>query len=78
MKNCLMLLSDKILLRKRALIESVFDELKDIYQFEQQTRYRSQEEFIINLLSGLIAHTDLPKKPSLNLEKNDKSMGLSF
>ena len=77
MKNCLMLLSDKILLRKRALIESVFDELKNICHIEH-TRHRSQEGFIINLLSGLIAYFYLPKKPSLNLEIIDQSMGLSF
>ena len=77
MKNALMLLSDKILLRKRALIESVFDELKNICQIEH-TRHRSQEEFIINLLSGLITYSYLPKKQSLNLDIIDQSMGLSF
>ena len=77
MKNSLMLLSDKILLRKRALIESVFDELKNICQIEH-IRHRSQEGFIINLLSGLIVYSYLPKKPSLNLEIIDQSMALSF
>jgi hypothetical protein len=77
MKNSLMLLSDKILLRKRALIESVGDELKNICQIEH-TRHRSQEGFIVNLLSGLIAYSYLPKKPSLNLEIIDQSMDLSF
>ena len=43
-----MLLSDKILLRKRALIESDIDELKNICQIGH-TRHRSQEGFIINL-----------------------------
>jgi hypothetical protein len=76
-KNSLMLLSDKILLRKRALIESVLDELKNICQIEH-TRHRSKEGFIINLLSGLIAYSYLPKEPSLNLEIIDQSMGLSF
>ena len=76
-KNSLMLISDKILLRKRALIESVCDELKNICQIEH-TRHRSQEGFIINLLSGLIAYSYLPKKPSLNLEIIDQSMALSF
>ncbi len=76
-KNFLMLLSDKILLRKRALIESVCDELKNICQIEH-TRNRSQEGFIINLLSGLIAYSYLPKKPSLNLEIIDKPMALFF
>jgi hypothetical protein len=77
MKNSLMLISDKILLRKRALIESVLDELKNICQIEH-ARHRSQDGFIINLLSGLIAYSYLPKKPSLNLDIIDKSMGLSF
>jgi hypothetical protein len=77
MNNSLMLLSDKILLRKRALIKSVLDELKNICQIEH-TRRRRQEGFIINLLSGLIAYSYLPKKPSLNLEIIDQSMGLSF
>jgi len=77
MKNSLMLLSDKILLRKRALIESVIDELKNICQIEH-TRHRSHEGFNINLLSGLIAYSYLPKKPSLNLEIIDESMALSF
>lgn len=61
MKNSLMLISDKILFRKRALIESVCDELKNICQIEH-TRHRSQEGFIVNLLSGLIAYSYLPKK----------------
>jgi len=72
-----MLISDKILLRKRALIESVIDELKNICQIEH-TRYRSQEGFIINLLSGLIAYYYLPEKPSLNPEIIDESMVLYF
>ena len=60
MKNSLRLFSDKILLRKRTLFESVFDELKNICQIEH-TRHRSQEGFIINLLSGLVAYPYLPK-----------------
>ncbi len=74
-KNSLMLLSDKILLRKRALIEFVCDELKNICQIEH-TRHRSQEGFIINLLSGLIVYSYLPEKPSLNLEIIDQTMAL--
>lgn len=73
MKNSLMLLSGKILLRKRALIESVIDDLKNICQIEH-TRHRSHERFIINLLSGLMAYSYLPKKPSLNLEIIDESI----
>lgn len=67
MKNCLMHTYDKVLLRKRALVESVNDELKNICQIEH-TRHRSFENFITNLVSGLIAYHFLPKKPSLNLD----------
>lgn len=67
MKNSLMHMYDKILLKKRALIETVNDELKNICQVEH-TRHRSFANFISNLISGLIAYHFLPKKPSLNLE----------
>ena len=76
MKNSLMHLSDKILLRKRALVETVIDELKNICQIEH-TRHRSQEGFIVNLISGLIAYSYFPKKPSLNLDIIDQSMALA-
>lgn len=65
MKNSLMLLQDKIMLRKRALIESVNDELKNICQIEH-TRHRSFDNFIINILSALAAYSFFDKKPSIN------------
>jgi hypothetical protein len=77
MKNSMMHMSDKILLRKRALIETVVDELKNIYQIEH-TRHRSPEGFIVNLISGLITYSYLPKKPTLNPEVVDQSMALTF
>jgi len=67
MKNSLMHIQDKLILKKRALIETVNDELKNICQVEH-TRHRSFENFITNLLSGLIAYSFFPKKPSLNLD----------
>ena len=69
MKNSLMLLQDKIALRKRALIETVNDELKNICQVEH-TRHRSFNNFITNLLSGLIAYSFFDKKPSINLQED--------
>lgn len=71
MKNSLMLLYDKVLLRKRAIIETVNDLLKNLCQIEH-TRHRSLNNFITNLVSGLIAYNLLPKKPALNLEIIDK------
>lgn len=64
MKNTLMNVNDKILLRKRALVESVHDELKNICQIEH-SRHRSFVNFITNLLAGLTAYSFLPKKPAI-------------
>ena len=72
MKNFLMHLYDKLLLRKRAVIEFVNDELKNICQIEH-TRHRSVDNFATNLVAGLIAYNLLPKKPSMNIEIIDKS-----
>ena len=72
MKNSLMSLYDKILLRKRAVIETVNDELKNICQIDH-TRHRSVNNFAANLLAGMIAYNLMPKKPSLNIEIIDKS-----
>jgi Transposase DDE domain len=65
MKNKFLNLGDKLLLRKRAIIEAVFDQLKNISQIEH-TRHRSFWNFLVNLASGLIAYAWREKKPSLN------------
>jgi hypothetical protein len=62
--------TDKLLLRKRALIESVNDELKNICCIEH-SRHRSPKGFLINLVSALVAYHFLPKKPSLNIQPNE-------
>ena len=67
MKNRLMRWWDKLLLRKRALIETINDQLKNISQIEH-TRHRSVTGFMVNLLAGLVAYTYQPKKPSLGLK----------
>lgn len=72
MKNSLMNLHDKILLRRRALIETVNDELKNVCHIEH-TRYRNIDGFASNLIAGIIAYNLLPKKPSLNIDIIDKS-----
>ena len=71
MKNSLMNLYDKLLLRKRAIIETVNDVLKNGCHIEH-TRHRSINNFAANLFAGLIAYNLLPKKPELNLEIIDK------
>lgn len=67
MKNILMPLFDKLLLRKRALIESVNDQLKNIYQIEH-SRHRSPVNFFVNLLAGLVAYKFAPRRPSLRFD----------
>lgn len=66
MKNALMPLMDKLLLRKRAIIETIIDQLKNISQIEH-SRHRSPANFLVNLICGLIAYCRQPKKPSLGL-----------
>lgn len=68
MKGHIMSLTDKILLRKRALIETINDELKNHCQLEH-TRHRSVDGFLFNLMGGLAAYSFFPKKPCLNLER---------
>ena len=63
-KNPLMRLSDKPLLQRRGLIESVIDQLKNVAQIEH-SRHRSPINFAVNLVAGLIAYCHQPKKPSL-------------
>ena len=66
MKGALMSVSDKVLLRKRAIIESVNDELKNIAQIEH-SRHRSVCNFAANLLGAVAAYCYLPKKPSIQV-----------
>ncbi len=67
MKNHLMRLTDKLVARKRAIIETIIDQLKNISQIEH-SRHRSPVNFMVNVLCGLIAYCHQPKKPSLCLE----------
>ncbi len=66
MKPRLVRLLDRLLLRKRALIETIIDQLKNVSQVEH-TRHRAPSGFLWNLLAALIAYCHLPKKPSLHL-----------
>jgi transposase len=66
MKNKLMPILDKLLLRKRALIECVNDQLKNMSQIEH-TRHRSAAHGIVNMLAAVVAYTFQPKKPALDL-----------
>ena len=71
MKNRLISTFDKIMLRKRAIIESVVDQLKNISQIEH-SRHRSVANCFVNLLAGLVAYTFREKKPSLNIRVKEQ------
>ena len=73
MKNKLLPLIDKLLLRKRAIIETINDQLKNISQLEH-TRHRSPINAMVNWISALIAYSYQPKKPSLNLSSYEKKV----
>ncbi|MDE9558043.1 IS982 family transposase [Xenorhabdus bovienii] len=70
MKAKALSLWDGLMLRRRFLIETVVDQLKNISQIEH-SRHRSQLGFLLEVAAGLIAYTFQPKKPSLNLRDND-------
>jgi Transposase DDE domain len=72
MTNKLLELHEKILLRKRSLIETVNDQLKNVCQIEH-TRHRSPVNFLVHLIAGLIAYAKQPKKPSLNLQPRNQT-----
>lgn len=64
MKNKLMPIFDKYLLRKRVIVETVIDQLKNISQIEH-SRHRSIANFMVNIVAGLSAYSLQPKKLSL-------------
>ena len=67
MKPRLLTLIDKLLLRKRSVIETINDQLKNISQIDH-SRHRSPINFAVNLLAGLIAYCKQPKKPSIKVD----------
>lgn len=73
MKNCLMEMMDKILLRKRSVIETVNDVLKNTCQIEH-SRHRSFNNFISNTLAAIATYCFLPKKPSIRFNQQMDSL----
>jgi hypothetical protein len=71
MKNRLASMFDKIMLRKRAIIESVVDQLRNIPQVEH-SRHRGVANCFANLSAGLAAYTFREKKPPLNIRVKER------
>ena len=61
--------ADKILLRKRNVIESVNDELKNIATIEH-SRHRSVTNFLTNTLAAVAAYQYFPKNHHLTSYRN--------
>lgn len=77
MQTTLMELKDKILLRKRSVIGTVNDELKNMCQIENSRR-RSFANFISNTLSALLAYSFFPKKPAIKFEVQKSNQLILF
>ena len=73
MKNKLLPLWDKLLLRKRALIESVGEQLKHVCQIEH-TRHRSVSNAFVHTFAALAAYTWQERKPSLHLTEEEQRL----
>lgn len=66
MRNSIVNIADKILLRKRVLIETSNGELKNIVHIEQ-SRHCSFNNFIANSFSAIVVYCFLEKKPVINI-----------
>jgi hypothetical protein len=73
MKNRLMSIYDKLLLKGRGVVDSVIGQLKEGCQIEH-TRHRSPINFVLNLMGGLAAYSLRPRKPSLEVGKKRGKM----
>lgn len=73
MQNQLIPMLDKILIRKRAIIETVNDLLKNNAHIDH-TRHRSPLNFMVNIISGLIAYTYRRQFPSINFSPEDREV----
>ena len=61
---------DKLLLRKRSIIETINDQLKNIFDLEH-SRHRSLTNYMISVVAGIVAYSYQDKKPSLNIGRKD-------
>ena len=65
MKNKFMTIYDKVMLRKRSLIETVFDYLKNKFEI-QHSRHRSPTNAFVHIISTLVAYSMKESKPQIN------------
>lgn len=65
------------MLRKRSVIETINDELKNICDIEH-TRHRSIHNLFMNLIAALGAYCFFDKKPAIKLERTYQSTQLTI
>jgi hypothetical protein len=66
MKTAVRSTFDQLLLRKRFIIETINEQLKNQSQIEH-SHHRSLPHYVAHVIAGLIAYSSQPKKPTLNL-----------
>jgi hypothetical protein len=69
MQPRLLILMDQLVLRKRAMIETINDQIKTISQLEH-SRHRSCTPFMVNVIRALIAYSHRDKTPSINVDRH--------
>jgi Transposase DDE domain len=77
MKNKVLPLWDKLLWRKRTLIESVGEQLKHVCQIGH-TRHRSVPNAFVHTFAALVAYTWQERRPSLHLTKEERLLTEAF
>ena len=70
MKSRVLAAFDKLILRKRSIIETINDQLKNVFNLEH-SRHRSLTNFALNVVASLVAYSYQEKKPSLNIRRQD-------
>ena len=68
MKNKLMALQERLLLKKRPVIEAIFDILTSVFDL-QHTRHRKPQNAQVHILASLIAYQCCPQKPAIDITK---------
>ena len=66
----MMTVFDKLILKKRSIIETINDQLKNIGVLEH-SRHRSLNNFFVNIIACLAAYSYQENKPSLNLRNQE-------
>ena len=62
---------DKFILRKRSIIETINDQLKNVFNHLEHSRHRSLTNVAVNVVACLVAYSYQEKKSSLDIRCKD-------